>query len=373
MHAADFLGMKPACWLLAAALISPALGADIRPSASSDTNRTPPSAQAAGAGKSADTNASSFELPEAPKAAPADRKQLDPAFTKATPASVADLKAIQQHVEALVARVSPAVVAVEIGNGSGSGVVISPEGYVLSAGHVCGAPNRDVRFTFPDGKTARGKTLGLNRESDIGLMKINGTGPWPCAAMGDLDDARAGDWVLALGHPGGFDVARSLVVRLGRLIRVTPDTLQSDCTISPGDSGGPLFDMFGRVIGIHSFISSSMTANFHVAVTPCYDGWNLLVTGQTGTPPRAYAGLIEADDGGCRITAVEKNGPASKAGLKVGDIVLKVDGRQVLVAASFRHWEAEAKPGETLKMEIKRGEEVLSMNLVLGNPPGRRR
>jgi serine protease Do len=186
---------------------------------------------------------------------------------------------MERHVEALAARVSPAVVAVEIGSGSGSGVVISADGLVLTAGHVCGAPGRTVRFTFPDGKTARGKTVGVEYESDTGLMRITDRGPWPHAPMGDLAQARVGDWVLALGHPGGFDRRRSLVVRLGRIIRLVADALQTDCTISPGDSGGPLLDMHGRVIGIHSAISASLADNFHVAVTEFYDNWHVLAKG----------------------------------------------------------------------------------------------
>ena len=207
---------------------------------------------------------------QAPKPAAADLKQLAAAFTASVPVSIADLKSMEQHVKSLVAQVSPAVVAVEVGAGSGSGVVISADGLVLTAGHVCGRPNRDVRFTFPDGKTARGKTLGLDRESDTGLMRITDPGPWPHAAMGELAQARIGNWVLALGHPGGFDPERSLVTRLGRIILLMPEVLQTDCTISPGDSGGPLFDMHGRVIGIHSAISSSAAQNFHVPVTEFY-------------------------------------------------------------------------------------------------------
>ena len=365
--------MKPACWLLVAAFISTAVRADISTTNSPSTNGISQSLEPASTGKQTNLYPRAFDLPEMPYTAPADRKKLPPALTRATPTSVAELQSIQKHVEALVARVSPTVVAVEIGNGSGSGVIITPDGYVLTAGHVCGAPNRNVVFTFPDGKTARGKTLGVNSVDDIGLMKIDGKGPWTNAAMGEVEDAHIGDWVLALGHPGGFDATRSLVVRLGRLIRVSTDMLQSDCPISPGDSGGPLFDMYGRVIGIHSFISTSMTANFHVAVTPCYDGWAQLVAGLTGTAPRAYAGLVEVSDGGCRIAAVDTNGPAFTAGLKIGDIVLKVDGRDLLAAASFRHWEAESKPGETLRLEIKRGDKVLSMDLALASPPRRRR
>ncbi len=227
-----------------------------------------------------DTNAPA--IPAVPKPAPARRSDLPDAFNKSVPASIADLKAIERHVKALAARVSPSVVAVKVDDGNGSGVIISADGLVLTAGHVCGGPDRKVdkvEFTFPDGKTARGKTLGLNEESDTGLMRITDPGPWPHVAVGELEHTRIGDWVLALGHPGGFDLRRSLVVRLGRLIELAPGVLQTDCTISPGDSGGPLFDMHGRVIGIHNAISISPADNFHVPITEFYDTWDSLVKG----------------------------------------------------------------------------------------------
>ena len=196
------------------------------------------------------------QFPAAPKPSPANRFDLPRAFRQAVPSSVDDLKAIQGQVEALAVRLAPAVVEVEVGMGSGSGVVISEDGLVLTAAHVCGTPNLDVVFTFPNGKKVRGKTLGTNHDMDAGLMKITDPGHWPRVETGELDDARLGDWVLALGHPGGFDPERPMVVRLGRLLKLGPGLLQTDCTLIGGDSGGPLFDMHGRVIGIHSRISN---------------------------------------------------------------------------------------------------------------------
>jgi serine protease Do len=344
MRAMRFLRTQPAWWLLAAAL--------------------------AGASAWADEPAP----PAVPKRAPARRNQWAAAFNKPAPTSIADLKSIEQHVKALVARVSPAVVAVEVGYGSGSGVVISADGLVLTAGHVCGRAGRSVRFTFPDGKLVHGKTLGLDPDTDSGLMRITDPGPWPYAATGDLEDANVGDWVLALGHPGGFDARRSLVVRLGRVIRFADGALQTDCTISPGDSGGPLFDMEGRVIGIHTAISGSMAENYHVAINEYYDVWDLLTkpTQEAGllAGPHAYVGASGVDDApGCRLTSVEKDSPASKAGLKVGDIVLKVDHRDITVSAAFRRWVAEAAPGETLNLEIKRGDQRLKLDLKVEAPP----
>ena len=340
--ATEFLHVKLVWCLLAAMLILPGLQADDRPP---------------------------------PKPVPAVRNELATAFTKATPGTIAELRLMEQQVTALVARVSTAVVAVEVGSASGSGVVISTDGLVLTAGHVCGRPNRNVSFTFPDGKTARGKTLGVDRDSDTGLMRITDAGSWPHAAMGDLEQAGIGDWVLALGHPGGFDPGRSLVVRLGRIIRLAPDVLQTDCTISPGDSGGPLFDMYGRVIGIHSAISRSVAENFHVPITKFYDTWDQLAEGRSGSAlaqrPMAYLGATVVDDvAGCRLSIVEANGPAFKAGLKVGDLVLKVDDREIRVSASFRRWLAEAEPGETLSLEIKRGAKLVSLDVKLQAQPG---
>src|SRR5262249_2238733 len=161
---------------------------------------------------------------------------------------------------------------------------------------------------------------GVDLESDTGLMRITDPGPWPAVSMGELKQASVGDWVLALGHPGGFDLKRSLVVRLGRIIHLSPEALQTDCTISAGDSGGPLFDMRGQVIGIHSSISTSPAENFHVAITQFRSSWDQLAKGttvETAALPRAYFGASGVDDKlGCRLDTVEKNSPAFKAGLR---------------------------------------------------------
>jgi serine protease Do len=315
-----------------------------------------------------------------PRPAPDRSRDLPAVFHQAIPLSTADLRTIQQRVQTLVPKISPTVVAVELDFeddrrvASGSGVVISADGLVLTAGHVCESPNRDVRFEFPDGKIARGKTLGLNEEADTGLMRITDQGPWPYAPVGDLERARFGDWVLALGHPGGFDVKRSLVTRLGRIIRLAPGILQTDCPISPGDSGGPLFDMQGRVIGIHTAISSSMAENFHVPITEFVETWRELtaapVPPSLSPRPAAYCGASAVNDAeGCRLTEIEKNSPAAIAGLQVNDVVLKIEGRTILASATFARWMAESSPGQTLELQIKRDGKLRSLKMTLQSPP----
>ncbi len=301
-------------------------------------------------------------------AIPAEPEDLLAIFNKATPASLDDAKAIERQIKTLIPRLYRSVVAVQIGGASGSGVVVSTDGLVLTAAHVCGETNRSVQFTFPDGSTARGKTLGMNHEMDAGMMKITSPGSWPFVEVGDLNQAHLGDWVLSLGHPGGFDPDRPLVVRLGRIIRLTPDGLQTDCPISAGDSGGPLFDMRGRVAGIHSRISDSTTENFHVPISAFRESWVRLVKGESWgderPSPRPWFGVRGTDHpSGCELTVVEEDGPAFKAGLKPGDVVRKINTRTVEDYATLKRLVAEAKPGDELKVELLRDAKEISITV----------
>lgn len=203
---------------------------------------------------------------------------------------MAELRAIERHVKELVTRATPAVVSVEVGFAEGSGVIVTPDGLILTAGHVCGRPNRDVKVTFPDGKTVKGKTLGALEGPDCGLIRITDPGPWPNVDIAGARQPAAGDWVLAIGHPGGFDRERSLVTRLGRVIEVSKRAIRTDCTITTGDSGGPLLDMHGRVIGIHSYISNGFDDNYHVPIARFVESWRELNgAGPAASPENAVA------------------------------------------------------------------------------------
>src|SRR6266478_4641742 len=172
--------LRTACGLSAPLLLTLASLAEPYPSPNAD--QTEGQAEPAKRTPTKQESGTRTELPSVPKPAPASRKELGAVFSQRVPASVGDLRAIERQVKALVARVSPAVVGVEVGDGSGSGVVISADGLVLTAGHVCGVPDREVRFTFPDGKNAHGKTLGVDLDTDAGLMRITDAGPWPHVA-----------------------------------------------------------------------------------------------------------------------------------------------------------------------------------------------
>src|SRR5262249_46582566 len=192
--------------------------------------------------------------------------KLPAVLDKVAPENIEELKAIQLQVRKVLEKAIPCTVGIRIGAAQGSGVIVSKDGYVLTAGHVSGTPGKDCTLVLPDGKTVKGKTLGVNRGIDSGMIKIVEEREWPFVEIGKSADLKAGQWCIATGHPGGYKNGRSPVVRVGRILTPGKSAITSDCTLVGGDSGGPLFDMSGRVIGIHSRIGGSITSNVHVPV-----------------------------------------------------------------------------------------------------------
>jgi S1-C subfamily serine protease len=212
--------------------------------------------------------------------------------------TVDDLKAIEAHVQLLLERITPAVVGLRVGPGQGSGVIISKDGYVLTAGHVSGKPNQNATIILPNGKTLKGKTLGQNTGIDSGLIKITDEGEYPFLDMGKSSALKVGQWVVAIGHPGGFRPNRTPVVRVGRILMNHPLVLRTDCTLVGGDSGGPLFDMTGKVVGIHSRIGGqAITENMHVPVDTFQQTWDRLAKAESWGGPLGAQALVATPGG----------------------------------------------------------------------------
>jgi serine protease Do len=313
----------------------------------------------------------------APELKPLTAK-LPAAFSKPAPESVEELKAIQEHVAKLVENVMPAVVSVRVGASFGSGVIVSKDGFVLTAGHVSGTPGRDVKIYFHDGTTADGKTLGGNHGIDSGMIKITTKGDWPFVDMGDASTSamKPGDWCMVVAHPGGFKKGRTPPVRLGRLLKTNDNTLTTDCILVGGDSGGPLFDMHGRVVGINSRIGEPLSANMHVPVNPFRDHWDKIAKNEVwggklggggfgkGGP---YLGVqYEHKADGCVVLAVRAGSGADKAGVKVNDVILKFDAKDVTDDASLPMHLRGKKIGDQVVLEIRRGAETLNLKVELG-------
>jgi len=292
-------------------------------------------------------------------------------FAKTAPESVDDLVEIERHLEKLAEKVIPCTVAVQIEGVQGSGVIISKDGYVLTAGHVSGKPDRNVKIILHDGRTLTGKTLGRNIGIDSGLIKITSEGKWPFAETGESKDLKPGQWCMATGHPGGYQRGREPVVRFGRVVDSRDSVIRTDCTLVGGDSGGPLFDMQGRVIGIHSRISTRLTENYHVPVQTYLETWARL-DAREEWGGRLSGGIIgirgEDVKEGCRITELFPGLPAEKAGLKVGDVVTKVDGDRVGSLGDLVKLLGKRKPGDEVTLEYLRDGQPHSQRMKLASP-----
>jgi serine protease Do len=288
--------------------------------------------------------------------------------------NLAELKILEKEVRAVVEKVTPCTVAIQVGSAMGSGVIVSEDGYVLTAGHVSGKPDRDATVYLSDGKRFKAKTLGADYGADSGMVKITEGGPWPHVEMGKSSDLKRGEWCVALGHPGGFRPGRRPVVRLGRVLSTGPKFLRTDCTLVSGDSGGPLFDLDGRVIGIHSNIGMFITANHCVPVDNFRDSWDRLIAGESwgsllgGASSRgAYLGVgLSSEATDCLISEVTPESPAAKAGIQTGDIVLKFDDKKVGNADDLLALIAKRRPGDQVPIEVRRGVDILQLKITLG-------
>jgi serine protease Do len=268
-----------------------------------------------------------------------------------------------------------------VGNASGSGVIVNEDGYVLTAGHVSERADREVTILLSDGRRVKGKTLGANRGMDSGLIKITDEGPWPFAEMGKSSELKPGQWCVATGHPGGYKPGRTPVVRLGRVLAVTDRVVQTDCALVGGDSGGPLFDLEGRVIGIHSRIGGPIFANLHIPVDTYQTTWDRLARAevwgsQFGRGPNgSYLGFqIDGESKDCRVSEVVSGAPADKAGFKVGDVITGLDGQKISNSEDLVSRLRRMGPRE-VSIEVLRGKETLTLKLVVsagrrGRPPG---
>jgi serine protease Do len=196
------------------------------------------------------------------------------AWRKKVPENKKDLYAIQHRLQELLPKAKKGLVAIEANDGAGSGVIISPEGLILTAAHVIGKTGKKMKVRFANGKRASAISLGGSELSDAGMLKIIDEGPWPFVDMAKNQSSEIGDWCFGLGHPGGFDAKRGIVVRIGRIIGKKDETMQTDSRLLGGDSGGPLFDFQGKVIAIHSRISQKPDQNFHVPIESFQANWD---------------------------------------------------------------------------------------------------
>ena len=290
-----------------------------------------------------------------------------------------ELARLETKVEAVSARVLPATVALMSMRtaSSGSGVLVSEDGLILTAAHVVEG-SAELLVVFPNGKQVQGKVLGANFSKDIAMVRITGGGKWPFAAMGTSKPLVAGDWVIALGHSAGFDAGRTPPVRFGRVMSKGPlNFLTTDCTLIGGDSGGPLFDLDGKIIGIHSSIGVPLTTNNHAGIDGVREDWDRLLAGETwgelsmnpfANPEMPVLGIVMGKtrgDNGVLVMRMIPGSPAGAAGARTGDVIRAIDGTEVHNDRDLLLILAQHKAGEQVKLGILRDTESLEIKAKL--------
>ena len=302
--------------------------------------------------------------------------KLSEVFLKTVPDSLEDLQQIEKKVTSLTESSIHSTVSVRVGDAQGSGVIIDNKaGYILTAAHVIGLAQKNATIILHDGRKLKGKTMGLNRGMDAGLVKLVENDEididkLPQVKMGDISKLKLGEWVLATGHPNGYQAGRAPVVRLGRVVSRKKHLIQTDCTLIGGDSGGPLFNMKGEVVGIHSRIGPATSWNFHIPVSAFQNDWEKLVSGDMwGAKPlgqNAVLGVNGIDaEHGCKVTGVTRGFPAEIAGLKTNDLIIQLNDQKITGIEQLAGVVQQYKPGQTVQLKLIRDKKTMSIEVQL--------
>ncbi len=269
----------------------------------------------------------------------------------------------------------------------GSGVIVTPTGYVLTNNHVVETAD-EIEVALADGKKLLAKVVGSDPETDLAVLRIDGEN-MPAVRFGSSEDLRVGDVVLAIGNPFGVGqtVTSGIVSALGRTglgINTFENFIQTDAAINPGNSGGALIDAAGNLVGINTAIFSrsggSIGIGFAIPVSTAKmvleqivksgsvtRGW-IGVEVQEITPPIAESFRLE-ETRGALIAGVLRGGPADKAGVKPGDILVEVQGWPVADPASMLNLIAALVPGQPAMLKLKRQGKDLEANITVGRRP----
>lgn len=278
-------------------------------------------------------------------------------------------------------------------SGMGSGVIVSPEGYILTNNHVVriGRTNEiadEILVQLGDGREFTAEVVGTDRGTDIAILKIDAGEPLPALTFADSQNLRVGDVCFAIGNPlaVGLTVTRGIVSALGRTIGILgggyEDFIQTDAAINIGNSGGPLIDAKGRLIGINTAIVSRTGGNIGIGLAiPAnmarYVMENLIEKGEV---PRGFLGVVIGDltpdlakawgldsTKGALIRQVEEGSAAAEAGIRHRDVIVAVDGQEIESSTDLRLTISQIPPGETVSLSIIRDGEQITKEATLGS------
>jgi len=271
----------------------------------------------------------------------------------------------------------------------GSGFIISPDGYILTNSHVVNAAD-EITVKLVDKREFKAKVVGADRRTDIALLKIDGQS-LPAVRFGDPNKLKVGEWVVAIGSPFGFEnsVTAGIVSAKGRSLpqeNYVP-FIQTDVAVNPGNSGGPLFNLAGEVVGINAQIYSRtggfMGLSFAIPIDVANDVARQLRT--TGKVTRGRIGVVIQpltkelaesfglpNTRGALVNSVEKGGPAEKAGIEAGDVILKFNGKTVNSSEDLPRIVGATRPGSSATIQIWRNKAIRDIKITVGRMPDER-
>ena len=268
----------------------------------------------------------------------------------------------------------------------GSGFILSSDGYILTNAHVVSAAD-EVIVKLSDKREFKARIIGVDLRTDVALVKIEASG-LPKITVGDPNALKVGEWVVAIGSPFGLEntVTAGIVSAKGRALpqeNFVP-FIQTDVAINPGNSGGPLFNMKGEVVGINSQIYSRsggyMGLSFAIPIDVAIDISNQLKV--SGKITRGWLGISVQEitkelaesfgmksTSGALVSGVEKNSPAEKGGLEVGDVITRFDGKAITTSSDLPRAVAAVKPGKAVPVEVLRKGASRTLNVAVGTMP----
>jgi S1-C subfamily serine protease len=305
------------------------------------------------------------------------------------------LDAYSRAVVNVVEKVGPAVVSIHVRkqdpsrrgavDGAGSGVIIAPDGFILTNNHVV-AEVDEIEVALIDGRSFAARIVGTDPATDLAVVRADASG-LPATMLGDSESLRAGQLVIAIGNPLGFQntVSTGVISALGRALRsqtgrLIENIIQTDVSLNPGNSGGPLLDSRGRVIGVNTaMIAGGQGLSFAVPVnTARWVAGELIVRGRVRRPYLGLAGQVRPIDRRIQrylelpaprvvqVASLDKDGPAQRAGLREGDWIVAVNGQVVVSVDDIHHILAGTEPGSACHLVTLRGGERHEVDVITG-------
>ncbi len=259
--------------------------------------------------------------------------------------------------------------------GAGSGFIIDPSGIIVTNNHVVDRADK-ITVSLTDGRQLPATVIGRDELTDVAVIRVKSNEALPSVPWGDSRKAEVGDWILAAGNPFGLggSVSVGIISAEGRDLGSGPfdNFLQLDAPINPGNSGGPVFNMDGQVIGVSSVIVSPTGASVGIGFAIPSEAVNRIVLQllSKGSIERGWLGVtVDDPDGRVTVAGIDRNGPAAKSGIRIGDVVLAINGDRIDSSRGLIRAVAAVPPGDSVRVTVRRQGREMEISVSVGRRP----